>query len=135
MVAGGVLASLVLTPTIALFGQGTTAPIFPGTKPIAAMTAKDIRDAYILYIGAGAVAAGGIISLLQALPLILVVDPVGPGRPGAVGRRGRAVDGPDRARPAALARRASARRRLVAAIAATDLFPPRSTRPAGSSGP
>ena len=35
------------------------------------MSAKDIRDAYILYIGAGAVAAGGIISLLQALPMIL----------------------------------------------------------------
>src|SRR5258708_26905112 len=60
--AGGVLAYLVLTPTIALFGQGTTAPIFPGTKPIAAMTDKDIRNAYILYIGAGAVAAGRLIS-------------------------------------------------------------------------
>jgi len=69
--AGGVLAYLVLTPTISLFGSGNPAPIFPGTKPIAAMAAKDIRDAYILYIGAGAVAAGGIISLLQALPMIL----------------------------------------------------------------
>ena len=35
------------------------------------MSHEDIRDAYILYIGAGAVAAGGIISLFQALPLIL----------------------------------------------------------------
>jgi putative OPT family oligopeptide transporter len=69
--AGGVLAYLVLTPTIVLFGQGTVAPIFPGTKPIADMSPKDIRDAYMLYIGAGAVAAGGLISLLQALPLIL----------------------------------------------------------------
>ena len=69
--SGGILAYLVLTPTISLFGSAGGATIFPGTKPIAAMSAKDIRDAYILYIGAGAVAAGGIISLLQALPMIL----------------------------------------------------------------
>ena len=70
-VSGGILAYLVLTPAISLFGSGNPAAIFPGTKPISAMSAKDIRDAYILYIGAGAVAAGGIISLLQALPMIL----------------------------------------------------------------
>ena len=70
-VAGGILAYLVMTPAIALFGAGGTEAIFPGTKPIPTMEAKDIRDAYILYIGAGAVAAGGVISLLQALPLIL----------------------------------------------------------------
>jgi putative OPT family oligopeptide transporter len=69
--AGGVLAYLVLTPAILFFGSGSTQAIFPGTKPIADMAARDIRDAYILYIGAGAVAAGGVISLLQALPLIL----------------------------------------------------------------
>ena len=70
-VAGGVLAALVLTPTISLFGAGNPTPIFPATKPIGLMIAKEIRDAYILYIGAGAVAAGGIISLLQALPMIV----------------------------------------------------------------
>jgi len=70
MVGGGLLAALVLTPAIALFGGGGAQPIFPGTKPIAQMTPKEIKSAYILYIGAGAVAAGGIISLLQALPLI-----------------------------------------------------------------
>ena len=69
--AGGILAYLVMTPTIAMFGATAPGPITPGVKPISAMEAKDIRDAYILYIGAGAVAAGGIISLLQALPLIL----------------------------------------------------------------
>jgi putative OPT family oligopeptide transporter len=68
--AGGVLAYLVLTPAIALFGSGSPA-VFPGTKPIGDMTPSDIRNAYILYIGAGAVAAGGVISLLQAMPLIL----------------------------------------------------------------
>ena len=71
MVAGGILAYLVQTPTIAIFGEGNASLIFPGTKPIAEMSPKDIRDVYILYIGAGAVATGGIISLLQALPLIV----------------------------------------------------------------
>ncbi len=72
MVAGGVLAYLVMTPTIVFFGSGVPNPIFPeSAKAIGKMSPKDIRDAYILYIGAGAVAAGGIISLLQALPLIL----------------------------------------------------------------
>lgn len=70
MVAGGLLAALVLTPAIAFFGGSASEPIFPGTKPIAQMSPKEIRDAYILYIGAGAVATGGIISLFQALPLI-----------------------------------------------------------------
>ncbi len=69
-VSGGILAYLVLTPTISLFGAGG-GTIFPGTKPIAAMSASDIRNFYILYIGAGAVATGGIISLIQALPMIL----------------------------------------------------------------
>ncbi len=71
MVAGGVLASFVLTPAIRLFGDGLTTPIFPATMLIKDMAEKDIRDYYVLYIGAGAVAAGGIISLVQALPLIM----------------------------------------------------------------
>jgi putative OPT family oligopeptide transporter len=70
MVGGGLLAALVLTPAIAFFGANAPTPIFPGTKTIASMSPKEIRDAYILYIGAGAVATGGIISLFQALPLI-----------------------------------------------------------------
>jgi putative OPT family oligopeptide transporter len=70
MVGGGMLAALVLTPAIAFFGANAPTPIFPGTKTIASMSPKEIRDAYILYIGAGAVATGGIISLFQALPLI-----------------------------------------------------------------
>ncbi len=71
MVAGGILSYLVLVPSIALFGENNAGVLFPGEKPIAAMSAKDVRDAYILYIGAGAVAAGGVISLIQALPLIV----------------------------------------------------------------
>lgn len=70
MIGGGILAALVLTPMIAFFGSNAPEAIFPGDKPIPAMTPKEIRDAYILYIGAGAVAAGGIISMIQALPMI-----------------------------------------------------------------
>ncbi|GAC1474863.1 MAG: hypothetical protein NVSMB9_26040 [Isosphaeraceae bacterium] len=70
MVGGGLLAAMVFVPAIAFFGANSSGPLFPGTKPIPAMNPKEIRDAYILYIGAGAVATGGIISLIQALPLI-----------------------------------------------------------------
>ena len=70
MIGGGILAALVLTPMIAFFGSNAPAAIFPGDKPIPTMSPKEIRDAYILYIGAGAVAAGGIISMIQALPMI-----------------------------------------------------------------
>ena len=70
MCAGGVLADLVLTPAIKFFGEGSTAALSPGTIPISEMSPDDIRDAYVLYIGAGAVAAGGIISLVRSLPTI-----------------------------------------------------------------
>jgi putative OPT family oligopeptide transporter len=70
MCAGGVLAYLVLIPAIAFFGEGNLLPISPGTIPIGQMSHDDIRGAYVLYIGAGAVAAGGIISLARALPTI-----------------------------------------------------------------
>lgn len=71
MAAGGVLATFVMIPTIRQFGETVTAPIAPGTVPIGEMSDGDIWSSYILYIGAGAVAAGGIISLFQALPLII----------------------------------------------------------------
>ncbi len=70
MVAGGVLASWVLIPAIKLFGDGLAEPLFPATTLIKDMTPGEIWKSYILYIGAGAVAAGGIISLFQALPTI-----------------------------------------------------------------
>ncbi|MBI5596105.1 MAG: oligopeptide transporter, OPT family [Elusimicrobia bacterium] len=71
MVAGGILASWVLIPAIKLFGDGLSAPLFPATKLISEMSPAEIWKSYILYIGAGAVAAGGIISLFQALPVIV----------------------------------------------------------------
>jgi putative OPT family oligopeptide transporter len=71
MVAGGVLASFVLIPAIRFFGDGLTGSLYPATVPISQMGEEELWGAYVLYIGAGAVAAGGIISLAQALPLIL----------------------------------------------------------------
>ena len=70
MCGGGVLSFLVLIPMIKFFGDGLPTPLAPGTIPIADMDPYDIRRAYILYIGAGAVTAGGLISLVQALPTI-----------------------------------------------------------------
>ncbi len=70
MCAGGVLAYLVLIPAIKFFGAGMTTPLAPGTVPISEMSPSQIRGAYVLYIGAGAVAAGGIISLFRSLPTI-----------------------------------------------------------------
>ncbi|HEY4769434.1 MAG TPA: oligopeptide transporter, OPT family [Myxococcales bacterium] len=71
MGAGGILSSLVLMPAIKLFGSGATSPIYPATKLIKDMGTTDVWRAYILYIGAGAVAAGGIISLFKSLPTIV----------------------------------------------------------------
>ncbi len=71
MVAGGVLSAFVLTPAIRLFGDGLAQPLYPAKTLIKDMDEEQIWKEYILYIGAGAVAAGGIISLFQALPLIL----------------------------------------------------------------
>ncbi len=71
MMAGGVLGYLVLIPLIKFFGEGMTSVLAPGTKPISEMSPGDMRSAYLLYIGAGSVAAGGIISLVRSLPTIL----------------------------------------------------------------
>jgi putative OPT family oligopeptide transporter len=71
MCAGGVLAYLVLIPAIKYFGAGLATPLAPETKTlIRDMSPGAIRNAYVLYIGAGAVAAGGIISVARSLPVI-----------------------------------------------------------------
>jgi uncharacterized oligopeptide transporter (OPT) family protein len=71
MGAGGILSSLVLIPAIKLFGGGLDKPVYPATKLIRDMSIDEIWHNYILYIGAGAVAAGGIISLFKSLPTII----------------------------------------------------------------
>ncbi len=70
MMAGGVLAYLILIPMVAFFGEGLDTPIFPATTLIRDMSPNEIRSRYVLYIGAGAVATGGFISLGRALPTI-----------------------------------------------------------------
>ncbi len=72
MCGGGVLAYLVLIPAIKFFGEGLTTVLPPetGGKLISQMSPNDIRGAYVLYIGAGAVAAGGIISLFCSIRTI-----------------------------------------------------------------
>lgn len=71
--AGGVLGWFVLMPLIVLFGQNVT--LFPASVSVAELYAADgsfaIWSNYIKYIGAGAVAAGGVISLIKSLPLIV----------------------------------------------------------------
>jgi putative OPT family oligopeptide transporter len=71
MVGGGLLSWLVLIPAIALFGDASSTPLYPATKLIAAMSPDEIWSRYIRYIGAGAVATGGIINLVKALPTII----------------------------------------------------------------
>jgi putative OPT family oligopeptide transporter len=71
MAGGGVLSYLVLIPAIKYFGSGWTTPLPPETAHlIKDMSVSQIQKAYVLYIGAGAVAAGGIISLIRSLPVI-----------------------------------------------------------------
>jgi putative OPT family oligopeptide transporter len=71
MMAGGVLSYLVLIPAIKYFGSAGTLPLPPETAhSIADMSIEQIQKGYILYIGAGAVAAAGIISLFRSIPLI-----------------------------------------------------------------
>ena len=67
--AGGVLGWFVLIPALSLFGLDSI--IAPGTAAISEMGADGIWSSYIRYIGAGAVAAGGIFSLIKSLPLII----------------------------------------------------------------
>ncbi|MEX2155533.1 MAG: oligopeptide transporter, OPT family [Gemmatimonadales bacterium] len=69
--AGGTLAYLVLMPAVKLFGESMTTPMYPATTLIRDMSAAEIRAAYVFYIGAGAVATGGIIALIRALPTIV----------------------------------------------------------------
>ncbi len=73
MFAGGILGWLVLIPAIVIFGGETI--LYPGSTTISEMYASGgasaIWSSYIRYIGAGAVACGGIISLIKTMPMII----------------------------------------------------------------
>ena len=69
MVSGSLISAMVLTPIIALVGAKLGAPLFPETKAmIIDMTASQIWSRYVRYIGAGAVAAAGIVAVARSLP-------------------------------------------------------------------
>lgn len=92
LVAGGAFAWLVVMPAIKFFGSHAAAPIFPGTVPISAMSPDDIYKAYIRPIGAGAVAAAGLITLIRTIPTIVSALRAGAkdlvaGAAGAAGQR------------------------------------------------
>src|ERR1700759_4236060 len=69
--AGGIFSWLVLMPTIYFFGSHFPQAIYPGTKPIAQMSPSDLWASYVRPMGAGAVAASGLITLIKTLPTII----------------------------------------------------------------
>jgi putative OPT family oligopeptide transporter len=72
LVAGSLVSALVLTPLLAWIGAALAAPLYPETaKLVADMTASEIWGRYVRYVGAGAVAAGGIIAVLRGLPTMV----------------------------------------------------------------
>ncbi len=70
MFAGGVFSWLVIMPLIYFFGKQLPHPVYPGTVPIAQMGPSDLWITYIRPMGAGAVAAAGLITLFKTLPTI-----------------------------------------------------------------
>lgn len=71
MFAGGLLSWIVIIPFIKFFGANITDALYPGIRPISQMDLDEVRAAYINYIGAGAVATGGLISLVKSMPIII----------------------------------------------------------------
>jgi len=73
MFSGGIFSWLVIIPVIVFFGENSV--LYPGTETIGSIYssggASAIWSSYIRYIGAGALAAGGVISLIKSLPLIV----------------------------------------------------------------
>jgi putative OPT family oligopeptide transporter len=68
--AGGVFSWLVVMPLIYFFGSHLPGAIYPGTKPISQMSPSDLWASYVRPMGAGAVAAAGLITLIKTMPTI-----------------------------------------------------------------
>ncbi len=78
MVAGGLLSWIGIIPLISYFGENLSMPLFPETNlPIAQMSAEEIWKNYIKFIGAGAVAVGGIIAVTKSLPTMFSALKIG----------------------------------------------------------
>jgi putative OPT family oligopeptide transporter len=71
MLAGGVFSWLVLMPAIYFFGSHLSTPLYPGTVLITQMSPSDLWRTYVRPMGAGGVAAAGLITLLRTLPTIV----------------------------------------------------------------
>ncbi len=72
MVGGGLLSWVVIIPVIALIGDGRVDPLYPeAVKLITDMSASEIWTRYVRYIGAGAVAMAGLLTLIKSLPTML----------------------------------------------------------------
>jgi putative OPT family oligopeptide transporter len=71
MLAGGVFSWLVLMPAIVFFGKHLSGPLYPGTVPISMMDPSSLWRTYVRPMGAGAVAASGLITLLRTAPTIV----------------------------------------------------------------
>jgi putative OPT family oligopeptide transporter len=71
MFAGGVFSWLVVMPAIHFFGAGLAHPLYPATTLIKDMSPSDLWKAYVRPMGAGAVAASGLITLIRTLPTIV----------------------------------------------------------------
>ncbi len=71
MMGGAVLGYLVIIPLIYFIGEHSDTILPPGEKLIKDMSVKQIRDSYLLFIGAGCVATAGIISMVKTLPMIV----------------------------------------------------------------
>ncbi len=70
MFGGGALAWLVFIPAIKLFAGDSPHPVFPAQVPISELTPHQVWHNYMRYIGAGAVAFGGVVTLIRSLPVI-----------------------------------------------------------------
>lgn len=69
LLAGGTVGWFVIMPLITLFGGDMV--LYPATAPVSELGVWGLWGSFIRYIGAGAVAAGGVISLIKSLPLIV----------------------------------------------------------------
>ena len=69
--AGGVFSWLLMMPAIKFFGGQLSEPLYPSTIPIAEMSASQLWSSYIRPMGAGAVAAAGLITLMRTIPTIV----------------------------------------------------------------
>lgn len=86
MVAGGALSSLIIIPIINWWGSGLEMPWYPETEAlIRDMSAKDIWNRYVRYIGAGAVATGGFITLIKSIPTMIESFKLGIAQMGKTG--------------------------------------------------